>query len=196
MKWNICIHSTWLKKGLWISFDHTFKVAANIGYWEHGSWRKLYDSLFIIMNDKSDILGWQLTKGTSINDAQQLLEGLNHCLVKFKERSYPFNGIIVDNCCTLKNKIKDIFGPNVLVKLDLFHGTQRIVKKVPKHSGSALMKDLRLCFRKSSDVGDERKENTPPPNVIESNIGKFLVKWKNEEVENTKILSVSACDEI
>ena len=102
------------------------------------------------------------------------------------------------------NKIKDIFGRNVLIKLDLFHGIQRIVKKVPKHSGSAmikrlrkqLMKDLRLCFRKSSDVGDERKENTPPPTVTESNIGKFLVKWKNEEVENTKILSVSACDEI
>ena len=99
----------------------------------------------------------------------------------------------------MKNRIKDIFGPNVLIKLDLFHGIQRIVKKVPKHSGSAiikrlrkqLMKDLQLCFRKSSDVGDERKENTPPPTVIESNIGKFLVKWKNEEVENTKILSVS-----
>ena len=59
-----------------------------------------------------------------------------------------------------------------------------------------LMKDLRLCFRKSSDVGDERIEKTSPPTVTESNIGKFLVKWKNEEVENTKILSVSVCDEI
>ena len=154
------------------------------------------------MNDKSDILGWQLTKGTSINNVQQLLEGLNHRIVKFQESSYPFNGIIIDNCCTLKNKIK--FGPDVLIKLDLFHGIHRIVKKVPKHSGSTmikrlrkqLMKDLRLCFRKSSDVGDERKENTSPPTVTESNIGKFLVKWKNEEGENTKILSVSVCDEI
>ena len=94
------------------------------------------------MNDKSDILGWQLTKSTSINNVQQLLEGLNHGLVKFQESSCPFNGIIVDNCCTLKNKIKDIFGPNVLVKLDLFHGIQRIVKNVPKHSGSALIKTL------------------------------------------------------
>ncbi len=115
------------KHGSWISFDHTFKVAANIGYWEHGSWRKLYDSLFIIMNEKSDILGWQLTKGTSINNVQQLLEGLNHRLVKFQERScsYTFNGIIVDNCC----KLKDIFGPNIIIKLDIFHGIQRIVKK-------------------------------------------------------------------
>ena len=34
------------KKGSWISFDHTFKVAANIGYWEHGSWRKLYMTVY------------------------------------------------------------------------------------------------------------------------------------------------------
>ncbi len=59
-----------------------------------------------------------------------------------------------------------------------------------------LMKDLRLCFRKSSDIGDERKENTPPPTVIEHNIVNFLTKWKDEEVENTKILPVLACDEI
>ena len=52
------------------------------------------------------------------------------------------------------------------------------------------MKDLQLCFRKSSDVGNERKENTPPPTVIENNIVNFLTKWKNEEVENTKILPV------
>ena len=96
------------------------------------------------MNEKSDILGWQLTKGTSINNVQQLLEGLTHRLVKFQESScsYTFNGIIVDNCCTLKNKLKDIFGPNIIIKLDIFHGIQRIVKKVPKHSGSAVIKNF------------------------------------------------------
>ena len=192
------------KYGRWISFDHTFKVAANIGYWEHGIWRKLYDCLFIVMNENSDILAWQLTKGTALNNVDQLLEVLNNRLATFQEDRSRLSGIIVDNCCTLKNKLKDIFGPNVLIKLDLFHGIQRIVKKIPKQSGTAvvkrlrkqLIKDLRLCFRKSSDLGDERKENTPSPTVTESNIQQFILKWKDEEIENSKILPVPAHNEI
>ena len=50
------------KRGKWISFDRTFKVAANIGYWKNGLWVRMYDSLFIIMNEESDILGLAIYK--------------------------------------------------------------------------------------------------------------------------------------
>lgn len=51
----------------------TLQVTANIGYWKHGMWNKLYDSLFIAMSENSDILAWQLTKGTSIDNVEILL---------------------------------------------------------------------------------------------------------------------------
>ena len=49
-----------------ISFDHTFKVAANIGYLrEDKKWISVYDSLIIVLNGDGKVLSWQLTKGTS-----------------------------------------------------------------------------------------------------------------------------------
>ena len=40
-----------------ISFDHTFKVAANIGYYrEDKVWIPQYDSLFIVMNTEGKVL--------------------------------------------------------------------------------------------------------------------------------------------
>ena len=44
-------HTNSIKTSTSISFDHTFKVAANIGYCrEDGKWNHQYDSLFIVMN--------------------------------------------------------------------------------------------------------------------------------------------------
>lgn len=39
---------------------------------------------------------------------------------------------IIDNCCKWRKKIHDIFGPNVLVRLDIFHAVQRITKTINK----------------------------------------------------------------
>ena len=97
-----------------ISFDHTFKVGTNIGYLrEDGRWMKEYDSLFIVLNGKGQVLTWQLTKGTSLDITKMLLQDL-------VERSHEqIKTIYVDDCCKLRNKIKEIFGQNVTVKLRL-----------------------------------------------------------------------------
>ena len=45
------------------SFDHSFKVAANVGFLqEDGIWVNQYDSLFIVLNQNGKVLTWQLTK--------------------------------------------------------------------------------------------------------------------------------------
>ena len=46
--------------------DHTFKVACNIGIKRKSDnkWEKMFDSLFCVLNDKGQVMGWQLTKGT------------------------------------------------------------------------------------------------------------------------------------
>lgn len=168
------------QKGKWISFDHTFKVAANIGYWRNGLWVKMYDSLFILMNEESDILGWQLTKGTSITKVQNLLQGLKNRYHNCREGD-QIQGIVVDNCCHLRNAINGIFGIHIPVKLDVFHAVQRVVKSIPKRQNNALirqlrkqlLKDLRLCFRGAEDTGETRKYVTPEKKI---NYGKKCTK--------------------
>lgn len=106
------------KQGNWISFDRTFKASANVGYWEGKLWRKLVDSLFIAMNENSDILAWQFTKGTSLDKVELLLQGLTERL-----DGLP-TGVVVDNCCTVRKKLQGVFGENTVVKLDIFHAIQ------------------------------------------------------------------------
>lgn len=47
-----------------------------MGYWEGKLWRKQFDSLFIAMNENSDILACQFTEGTSLDKVELLLQGL------------------------------------------------------------------------------------------------------------------------
>ena len=56
-------------------------------------------------------------------------------------------GVVLENCCTVRKKLQGIFRENTVVKLDIFHAIQRILKSMR----SVLLKDLRLCFRQESD---------------------------------------------
>ena len=50
-----------------ITFDHTFKVAANIGYLRSdGKWTTQYNSVFIVMNKEGQVITWQFTKTSSM----------------------------------------------------------------------------------------------------------------------------------
>lgn len=61
-----------------ISFDHTFKVASNIGHLrKDGTWVLQYDSLFLVLGSNGLVLTWQLTKGTSFNKVTMLLQDLH-----------------------------------------------------------------------------------------------------------------------
>lgn len=54
-----------IEPGSSISFDHNFKVAANISYVrEDDKWVPQYDSLFLVMNEDGKIVTWHLTMGT------------------------------------------------------------------------------------------------------------------------------------
>jgi len=158
-----------------ISFDHTFKVATNIGYLrEDKKWITEYDGLLLVLNDRGQVVTWQLTKSTSISESETLLK--NIC-----ERSKAsLKTIYIDNCCNLRNKIKAIFGADVEVKLDLFHAVQRISKTLPKrHSLTRqCLRDLTLVFRSDGDVEDRRKSATPSSEIISSKLQAFKQKWK------------------
>ena len=175
--------------GHWLSADHTFKVSANIGYWSNQKWIKLYNAVFIVMNEENKVLAWQLTRGTSIDTVQSLLTGLYQ---RHQNAQQEIEGIIIDNCCTVKNKINAIFGSRVLIKLDLFHAIKRILEKIPRKEVTSelrevrqlMIKDLRLCFRDEKDIGQTRKKPKPPSDKIEKNLQDFLKKWSSELLDD------------
>ena len=112
-----------------LSADHTFKVSANIGFWHKGSWVNQYDSLFCVLNEQGHVVAWQLTKGTSFDKVRALLTNLKSRVNNTTNGATRF---YIDNCCMWSRNLKEVFGENIEVKLDLFHATQRITKKIPK----------------------------------------------------------------
>ena len=48
----------------WIAMDHTFKVSVNIGVErKDGVWVRLYDSLFVVVNELGLVMEYRLVKG-------------------------------------------------------------------------------------------------------------------------------------
>jgi len=82
-----------------ISFDHTFKIASNIGYIrEDKRWITEYDSVFLMLNEKGQVLTLQLTKGASFAEVTGLLKSL---AVRSNQQ---LKAVYVDDCCKLGKK--------------------------------------------------------------------------------------------
>ena len=162
--------------GQWISFDHTFKVASNIGYQREQMWITQYDSAFIVVNENGQVLCWQLTKSNSLNEVKTLLHNLKR---RHESAGKPISYICFDNCCQVRAKLAEIFGSNVTVALDLFHAIQCTTRKISvkyEHS-SACMDEFAKCFRATGDWGTSRTVSTPEPAIIEQNILSWIDKW-------------------
>ena len=173
-----------------ISFDHTFKVAANIGYSrEDGKWVQQYDALFVVMNNAGKILTWQFTKGTTFAEIDMVLKNL-------KERCQCLSTVYIDDCCKLRNKVQKVFGNNVSVKLDLFHAVQRISRTLAIKCGlhHKCIQDLTHVFRANGDVGKQRQSSTPEPEVMMSKMDAFAKKW--ESVRDIKGVHVFSSDTV
>ena len=111
---------------------------------------------------------------------------------------------MVDNCCSVRAKLRDIFGQNPAVKLDLFHAIQKIIVQIPKRQANpalrktqrVMIKELRLCFRAHDDIGQIRKQATPSSEELENNLCSFLKRWQAEKIEGVCVLPKSAVDEV
>ena len=176
-----------------ISFDHTFKVAANIGYLrDDGKWITQYNSVMIIMNEDGLVMGWQFTKTTRMDEVKELFMNVGRRVKDLEELV-----IIADNCCTIKGKLVEVFGSGVCVKLDLFHAVQRITKKLPKQHPMVRLctNDLRLVFRQSTDIGHVRMKPTASCQTILANIDQFVSKWQLCEMDGWKMMNDAALKE-
>jgi hypothetical protein len=177
-----------------ISLDHTFKVAANLGYVRpDGRWISQYEAALIIMNNKGQIISWQLTKTTSLEETLPVLKVLSERLVKNQARPKI---ICVDNCCAVRKKLQDIFGRDTFICLDLFHAVQRIIKSMPKKHPLYIhcKRDVSMIFRDPMDRGCKREMATPDSNIMLKNLYDFIKKWEGAEFNGWHIVSENVVD--
>ena len=161
--------------GKWLSMDHTFKTAANIGRWsEDAKWRTLYDSVFLVMNEKKEVLSWVFAKTAGFIHVR-------HPLLKIKDRfnreNIQIHGLVIDNCCQWRSLLQSIFG-QVPVKLDLFHGVIRITSTVSKkHQFFHVFRaDFRMVFRNVMDRFPRRE--MPTAAQLMKNLTTFKSHWE------------------
>ena len=181
----------------WISCDHTFKTAMNIGYFRHcdNKWINQYRSLFCIMNELGQVIQWQLTSTESFDEVRHMFSDLKE---RFERQGIKLEGVFIDNCCKWRMVINYVL-PEVPVKLDLFHAVQRIVKKIPKKKklSKEIANDIGLIFRQRNDLGQMRRLNTAKPSEILENFSNFEKKWEHPTYKNgTKVLSKDVKKEI
>ena len=100
-----------------------------------------------MISEHGQVLSWQLTKRTTFYHIKTLLSDL------LEQPQQQIHTVYIDECCKLRAKIKSVLGPNVAVKLDLFHAVQRITKTLSKKHGliQQCMIDLRRVTAKRGD---------------------------------------------
>lgn len=95
-----------------------------------------------MLNEKGQVAAWQFTNSTSFEEVFPLLSNLKEKIDLSEGRKLI---IYVDNCC---KKLQEIFGKDILVKLDVFHAVQRITRAMSKRHilFYACIHDLRIVF--------------------------------------------------
>ena len=184
-------------KAKWISCDHTFKTAANIGYHRDsdGKWIKQYKAVFCILNEMGQVVQWQFTTSEGFDELRPMFENLRK---RFDNSGTKLSAIFIDNCCKWRDSLASIF-PGIPVKLDLFHAVQRVVREVPKRStfSKEFSNEFGLVFRQNDDHGVRRTKPTPTSNVILKNIEQLICKWNNvKHDDGTAVLSKTVLSEI
>ena len=190
-----------MKADKWLSCDHTFKVSSNIGFWFNKRWVKLYDTLFIVLNEEGIVLSWKLCKGTKFSSIKNVLTQLKTRLDSYVNKPRLF---LIDNCCSWRSKLNEIF-PEIEIKLDIFHALQRVIQKIPRKKGCTealkllrkqLIQSLKNSVRDSADIGKERSMVTPSPDIMMKNINNFLTQWGGVKVDSVELLPSAAIKEI
>ena len=162
-----------------LSCDHTFKISRNIGLVRESDNKFItqFKQLFIVMNEKGEVVAWRLTTSTGFSEIQDLLYRLK---LRLDKGDSKIEVICVDDCCRVRNKYHQIF-PEAEVKLDLFHACQRVIRTMPITNSlyNDAVKSFIQIFRQDDDQGETRLKSTPEKDVIERNLNSFMQRWIN-----------------
>lgn len=79
-----------------ISCDHTFKISKFVGASRgcDNTFVKQFQNLFIVLNDRREIIGWRLTRTTAFEEIRELLEHVKDIIGE-----PVLKLVIVDDCC-------------------------------------------------------------------------------------------------
>ena len=156
-------------------------------------WIAQYRALFCVLNHLGQVVTWRLTPALTF-DIRQQMTALRSRLSSQGKRLKEF---YIDSCCTWRRKLQEIFGPPLVVYLDIFHAVKRVGEKIPKRHTlrSECMHDLRMVFRDPTDQGTVRLKTTPEPSVLIKSLESFVKKWKDAACNGKKVLSEAAMKE-
>ena len=137
-----------------ISCDHTFKINKFVGAWKgcDKTFVKQFQNLFIVLNDRREVIGWRLTRTMAFEEIKDRLEHIRDLIGK-----PSVNLVIINDCCKVRVLYQLVF-LGVKVKLDLFHGVQRVTRSIPKGTEFAkrFSKEFGQILRSNGDLGDRR----------------------------------------
>ena len=156
------------------------KVSLNIGIARNHDqlWIKQFNSLFIILNENNEVVSWQLTKREQFDVVKDLLESVK---IRLRLMGASVQYFVIDNCCKWKEKLKNVFGNELSIKLDLFHAVQRITTSMDKRHPlyNSCVSELKIVFRQQNDHGPTRTLYTPESEVLLQHITNFAAKWRH-----------------
>ena len=72
---------------------------------------------------------WKLTKNLKFSNIKDHLILLRDRLSLQGKKITEF---YIDNCCSWRSKLQEVFGTELCVRLDVFHAVKRISDKIPK----------------------------------------------------------------
>ena len=177
--------------GTVLSIDHTFKVSKHIGIVRNDdAFVKQFENCLFAMNEVGEIVAWRFTKSPAFNEIKDLLVDLKQ---RHTDKGIGIEVIILDDCCKMRRLYQGVFGVETEIKLDLFHACQRVVQTVDdKDTKAQFCKEFGLIFRCDGDVGQERQQSTPKPEIIIGNLEQFLHRWHGK----LNVKTIKAIDDL
>lgn len=89
-----------------ISCDHTFKICKFVGTSRGNdiTFVKQFQNLFIMLNERREIVGWRLTRTMAFDEIIDLLQGFKDIL-----GNTGLERVIVDDCCRVRGLYQSVF---------------------------------------------------------------------------------------
>jgi hypothetical protein len=180
---------------------HFYKASQQMGTMgpDGKGWVPKYDFVYTIMNEGGQVIAWQVTRGTSTEDISALVKNVHQRLTS---QGVNIELILTPDCCHQKEWLNSIFGPSVQIKMDPYFAIRKLEKRFKIRKGDhdhvqTCLQDFNLVFHKATDLGSERKEETPSSDVILGNLDSFTSQWKNVKGEtNERLLHDPALREL
>ena len=169
-----------------ISLDHTFRFSKYVQ--NQTSWGQNYEkastALLLVLNENGYVVDYRLTAGQSLKE-----KCVSDMLHDLKQSSPDISLVMTDNCCQSRQIICDVFD-EADIKLDLFHGINRVIRSIPKKEVGKktrfpFNKRLTNCFRQKDDHGGDRMKDTATAQEIVQNLNKLIQSYEDKLPENS-----------